>query len=155
MNSDNQSFGGREPADTGAQTGFSDDYPAPAAMGYGQDARRGAVGQAERLAPAGCSMSAARCPDSGLLAENISCDAATVCELLTELIGAGGESSNALYCALAVVSRMGMMADAIAKANGASFYLSDPLQWFVPSEAGRQAVAALHVRGGVMFEVEA
>jgi hypothetical protein len=90
-------------------------------------------------------MSAAVCPDSGQLAARIATDASVLGELLAELIGDGAEASNTLHCAMAVVSRMGMSADLIARANGAEAIHRDPAAWFV-NEGGQAAIEALRAK---------
>lgn len=90
-------------------------------------------------------MSAAMCPDSGRLAARIAADAMVLGDLLSELICAGGEASNTLHCAMAVVSRMGMSADLIARANGADAIHREPTAWLV-NEGGQAAIEALRAK---------
>jgi hypothetical protein len=87
------------------------------------------------------------CQNTARLAAFIAADASVLVELFSELINAGGETSNTLHCAMAVVSRMGMSADLIARANGADAIYRDEDDWMV-QDGAQHAVTALRAAGG-------
>lgn len=83
------------------------------------------------------------CPHTAELSGVIAVEAASVVELLTELIGAGSEDACTLAGARLLVSRIGALADTLAIAHGGPPWRGDTDWWMFQNEATVTAFKAL------------
>jgi hypothetical protein len=83
------------------------------------------------------------CPHTAELSGFIAGEAASVVELLSELIGAGSIDANTLAGARLLVARMGALADTLAVAHGGQPWSGDFDGWMLQSTAVLAAFKAL------------
>lgn len=83
------------------------------------------------------------CPHTAELSGFIAVEAASVVELLTDLIGAGSADACALAGARLLVSRIGALADTLAIAHGGQPWRGDTDWWMFQNKATVIAFKAL------------
>jgi hypothetical protein len=84
-----------------------------------------------------------RCPHTGVLSGRIAGDAATLVDLIQELIGNGSSDSNVLACMQACISRIGIVADTLARTHGGEPLASSAQDWLLVHQVEVEAFNAL------------
>ena len=69
------------------------------------------------------------CSDTGMLAGVMAVDAATLVDALSDLIGAGSQDANTLAGMRLMAARVGMVADALARAHGGEPWAGSADEW--------------------------
>jgi len=77
------------------------------------------------------------------LAGAIASDASILIELIEDVINTGDSGGNALSGAIALLARVGAMADAIAESHGGCRWRGDAAHWLMIGELYRDAYQAL------------